>query len=518
MKKRILTVLLVCLSAIMCFTGCGLGTYIDNGTNKTPSDGSASTPTKPSNPDDPEDPNINPDDPNQGEPVTSDNDYTVSVFYKNRLFNPGDKVITVVWRNDYDQPKKVPLGVDGKANAGNLEDGDYSVYLEGLTGNYTYNPNSKDYKATPKSRNVSIQLIDVTQPASGAGDGLWSSAKLNREGTYRATIKKGADGEPQEYFCDYTPSKAGWYVIESWVNIYANEVNPVYGKYIGSAFFKMFDKWIDDGGASGSYTKNFKFDYKVDASNVGSSFPFSIKAEHYLGEYPVYVDFQIKYYQNYSDGSSNLKEMHASQTPPKAQDKKPDETLYWASIENNLFDEDNFKLNPATNLYHRYDEVKYADDPYGYGAGYGPLLLCAIKRTVPCYSYKESEGDSPHALYFMDDVGGQMHVNKLKISQVWVPELDKDGNPVLDEYGEEKGEYTSLDYKSFIKNDYGNTCNSDGFCYVTKELKEFLGLYATQESLWTDGAFDSLYTKTPEDNNYKAKKDSFWLFACAFYE
>ncbi|MBD5585583.1 MAG: hypothetical protein HDQ88_10910 [Clostridia bacterium] len=509
MKKRILTVLLVCLSAIMCFTGCGLGTYIDNGTNKTPSDSAGSTPSKPT---DPDEPTINPDDPNQGTPVTSENDYTVSVFYRNRLFNPGDKVITVVWHSDYDEPVRVTLGADGRANAGEL-DGEYSVYLEGLTGNYTYNPNSKDYKAGPNSREVSIQLLDITQPASGAGDGLWSAAKLNREGTYRAVITKGTDGEPKEYFCDYTPSKAGWYIIESWVNVYANEVNPIYGAYIGSAFFKMFDKWIDDGSVSGSYTKNFKYDYKVDASGVGNSFPFSIKAEHYRGEYPIYVDFQIKYYQNYSDGSSNLKDMHASQIPPKAQDKKSNEDLYWADVENKLFDEDNFKLNPATNLYHRYDEVKYADDPYGYGAGYGPLLMCAIKRTVPSYT-------CGYSLYFANDVGGEMHVNKLKISKVWVPELDKDGNPVLDEYGNEKGEYTSLDYQYFIRDDYGPTCNSDGFCYVTQELKEFLDMYATQESLWTDGAFDmsAVDILTPEYNNYKAKKDSFWLFACAFYE
>lgn len=481
MKKRFLIVILAFVCALSCLTGCGLGSFIENGAGKNPSGTLPVDPTNPSDPNDPEDPG-NPGTPGKPvDPVVSANDYTVSVYFENKLYRPGKDKVTVVWYSKSDV-KRVPLGADGKASAGELN-GDYNVYLEGLPDIYTYNPNI--YKATEKERKQTILLSSVKKPVGGTGEGLYQSQgcyQVKYDGIYRARVTKAN----KKVYYEYQPSSAGWYRIESLVNIFANEINPTYDLYGGSIAYKWFTETIDSGGASlpGGFTRNFSAEYKVDKTEVGNAFTFAIGADQIMGQFPVNVDFEIKYLGEYSIESKKVRAKHL---PPKAEAANG-RAFVWADMSTKIFDVNNFKRNPDTGLYHRYDEVKYASSN-----GYGPILCCAIKKSIASYS--------PTTLY---DAATQVlggHGNLWNLYDVWLEDEQKYGNG---------------DFAEFIQTDYNGVCNSDGVCYVTDELITALQKYAEQQMLWSDGVFPQ--DGCPEVKGYYAKQDSLWLFACGFYE
>ena len=488
MKKRFLIAILAFVCALTCLTaGCGFGSSIETGAGNRPSGSVPTNPSNPTNPSDPENPeNPDPNKPdNPNEPVVSTNEYTVAVYCDNKLYKPGNDNVTVVWRGKNDV-KRVALGADGKASAGELE-GEYNVYLEGLPDTYTYNPNI--YKATGKDRKQTILLTTVKNPVAGTGEGLYQSQgcyQVKYDGTYRAKIK--ADGKKVYY--EYQPTESGWYRIESWVNIYENEVNPVYERYGGTIAFKWVQETLDGGGASltGGFTKNFRWDYKVDSTEVGNAFTFAISADSRLGKYPVNVDFEIKYVGEYSNSDVTI--IHAEHLPVHAAEKAPGEKFVFADMGTKKFDVNNFKLNPDTGLYHRYDKTKYASDPYGFGEGYGPVLCCAINKDLESYTVCR--------LY-------EAHAQGLGGGSNW-----------LKIYMEVETGTAIYDYQYFIRDDYYGVCNSDGVCYVTDELIEVLQKYAEQQMLWSDGVMPQ--DGSPELKGYYASQKSLWLFACGFYE
>ena len=66
-------------------------------------------------------------------------------------------------------------------------------------------------------------------------------------------------------------------------------------------------------------------------------------------------------------------------------------------------------------------------------------------------------------------------------------------------------------YKQFIEVEYANACNSDGVCYVTAELKDFLQKFSISQRLFRDG--EGLV----ETQGGFAVEDDQWLFACGYY-
>ena len=82
---------------------------------------------------------------------------------------------------------------------------------------------------------------------------------------------------------------------------------------------------------------------------------------------------------------------------------------------------------------------------------------------------------------------------------------------------EAEQKFAVYDYTEFIRTDYNRVCNSDGMCYVTEELRQFLQKFAENHSLWTDGiAPDS---GTPEGKGYTANQDAIVAVLLAeFYE
>lgn len=496
MKKKLIAAIATLTALLLCASGCGLGSYIDNG-GKRP----GSSTDKPD--DDPDNPVI---------PPEEDDHYRASVYYGGELFLPGETDVYVVWRNS-SEIIRVKLGADGRADAGAL-DGDYRVYLEGLPAKYAYDPN--DSTATSDERKVSVSLEDIQQPVSGNGEGLYTNYgcySVQYEGIYRTAVRS----EFSRVYYEYTPTAAGVYSIESKVNVYDDEINPVVDVYGGSSQYKWKIRTVDAGGfeIDGGYTRNFRHEVWVDKTEVGSAFTFAVGAQSKSRNYPVDVDFKIKYEGEYANGNSDVRVKRAEEAFVKAENPKEGEKFLFADecprtaaetkeyadrgidiTKAKIFDAKYVRFNPDTNFYHYYNEEMYGDNSLGYGKGYGPILCCAITKSMP--SYPVATISQPSCLYNCNSVG--LGSNFLRISSVWL---------------EEEQKYATLDYTQFIRTDYYRVINNDGVCYVTRELKDFLQKYAENYSLYTDGL--PAGEATPEDLGYSANQDALWLFACGFY-
>lgn len=491
MKKKILSLITAFLCAVICFSGCSLGSFIENGANTTPNGGNNTT--KPDN-------GTPPSEEQPEEDLKTH--YRVSVIYNNQPFSPGDKEVTAVWRNDT-EIKRVELAADGTADAGVLE-GDFSVYLEGLPEKYTYNPNG--YTATEDGRFVSILLTDIMQPANASSaDGKdkyvnLGCYKVKFDGTYRAVLSgEKVNNEEGVLFYEYAPTAAGWYSITSNVNVYDDEINPLIDVWGGSMAFKWYDRTIDGGGVSlsGGFTKNFRHEIRISEREVGGSFSFAIHAVNKSGKYPVYVDFTIKYEGEYKSSYDNVKVVVPQENRVKAANPKINEAFVWANLGTRTFDMANYRYNDATKRYHYYNMDLYGDNSLGYGKGFGPYLLCAIRPAIPSYTITTLY----NANAVLNPETGTSS-NFLQLYNIWF---------------EDEQAYGTLDYTDFIRSadtGYARYCNDAGYCYVTQELMEFLHLYADNHSLYNDGI---VMNGSPEDNGYYAEEDSLWLFACGFY-
>lgn len=489
MKKKIISLIIAFLCTAACFSGCELGSYIESGNKNPPGTSTNPGGNEPGG-----------DNPGGETPDDTKTHYKVNVIYNNERFYPGDLDIYVVWRNEY-SVVRYPLGADGTADAGEL-DGDFRVYLEGLPSKYAYNPNA--YTATSDSRFVSILLTDIIEPANASrADGKnkyvnLGCYNLKYDGIYRAYLDgERTDEENGVLFYEYTPTAAGYYSIVSLVNVYDDDINPKIDIWGGTMAFKWYQRTLDGGGASipGGYTKNFRYEVRISASEVGGSFTFAVHAASKTNAFPLYVDFEIKYEGDYTSSYENVLTKRAQERLYKAPDPKPNERFEFADIGTKQFSMNNFRFSDVDNRYHHYSMEYYADDPYGIGAGYGPALLCAITPKIPSYTVT--------TLYNANFVG--LGSNYLKIFDCWIEELNA---------------YGIYDYTEFIRTDYYGACNSYGYCYVTRELKEFLQLFAINQALFTDGMNSDTQLEggaTPEALGYYANEDSMWLFACGFY-
>ena len=141
---------------------------------------------------------------------------------------------------------------------------------------------------------------------------------------------------------------------------------------------------------------------------------------------------------------------------------------YYNSVTNGtgLLDGKNFKYNPEDGYWH----VWYNDTQT-----FGPILCASI--TTPCAYYEES----------LNNI--ESHGNKnLTVSN------------------------STENYKQFIEVSYAAACNSDGVCYVTMELKEFLQKFSVSQRLFFDG------NGFVESTGVYAIEEDQWLFACGYYE
>lgn len=476
MKKSRILISIICAVLALCMcTGCDLGSYRETpGTTGGQSQSGEGTGNNGDKIDAPTD--------------TADTPYTATLYYNNAPFYY--EGIKVYWRGETEL-HTVDLDESGKASAGVL-DGDFDVYLSGLPQGYSYDPSA--YRATGDERHVDILIVSLKKPIQGNGgvtaknenDAKYRSGGcyvISAQGTYSVTCEEG-----QYLYFEYKPTTAGVYSIESWCNIYEDSINPMVAVYGGDVGYKYYIETRDTGGAAldGGFTKNFR--YEISVYNVGPTYTFGVTAVSKSGEYPVTFDFAIVREGDCSASSSTVI-VNAKETIRIDKPEVTDTYVYAdypAELDGKekVFDADKFRYYSAWRVYRVYDEERYASTD-----GWGPPLCCDITKLPPSYGL---------TTLYAANVVSDFEYNFLKLTVI-----DDDGS------------YLVYDYTSFIRDSYYSKCNADGRCYVTKELMEFLSLYASVRNLWTDGVAPD--PNMPEGKGYSATQDALWLFACGYY-
>ena len=512
-----LIALLLLISMLFSFVACGeYNPPVDN----TPQDNEQDDNSESNNND------------SQGGTAQRGEAFTATVTLNGKVYTPptvtDDSLALKVRWTDGKSYQTVNLGVNGKAECYGL-DGEYSVTLINLPDGYTYNPNV--YTATNDNRDVVIELLPITA-TRGDGSDPYKCIQLSGTGVYRAKVTHNG----QEIFYEFEPTRAGTYRIESMVDISAGMYDPVIDVYSGSSQFKIRDKRIDGGGASGGYTTNFKYVVNIDEKFIGNVFTFAVMLEGKDATYPTYVDFIISYeggynYDfitsdfvypefiskgfNYSDYASYLADDRA---------KYGDSDFKIASVKidgKNVFDQQYFRLNEEDGYYHVYDEEKYAQ--YG---GWGPVLYANI--TIPTFfidsafnaieyagnkNLTVSSGTENYKLFIEG-------YNALVGNEVWYfcistcPCRETNGGccPIENRCTKCTSDCRHIPAKYVGQRGYADIA-IEGRCPVTAELKDFLQKYAVSQKLFSDGNGWAEHSSP----RYDAYEDSMWLFACGYY-
>ncbi len=434
------------------------------------------------------------------------------------------------------------LDEDGTATFTGL-DGEYSVSVINIPDAYTYDPNI--YKVSSKSPVCHIDLLKITS-TKGSGAGLYSSIMVSYTGVYRANVKR----ENQVVYYEFKPSKPGKYAIESMMDVSAEMFNPMVDVYNGTTAYKLFINRIDGGGASGTYTKNFKHILEIDDEFIGNSYTFGILVEGKDAVYPTYVDFKIEYLGSYNIDfvTSDIivpeftKQFMTSEFGVYNQEKldeyydylEADKILFGSSryIDaavrvdgKRVFDQTAYKLNPVDGFYHVYDEVKYESTD-----GWGPILYAAISTpcifladpltTVEYHGNKTltvSEGTENYKLF----IEGYAELTKPHGDSG--PYLCNSDCPCLstnngccaieDNCTKCKNTCRHLPREAIGILGYSGIVDAGGRAPVTQELKDFLQKLSESQRYFADG---NGWAEN-HDPRYDAYEDSQWLFACGYY-
>ena len=455
------------------------------------------------------------------------NDFTVSLRCNGQAFKP-ETAVNVYWNDGY-SINIAPIGEDGIARIDGL-DGDYKVTLSQAPSGYAYNPNG--YVATNDDRNIVIDLYDLNV-IIGQGDSLYSCFSFDTTGVYSVTV---TDPEAAVYF-EFAPQKSGTYTIESWVDVVDDNTNPICIAYKGGSHYKFDPKRIDDGGVSGSYTRNFVHTVEIADEMISSggsqTFTFAVTAETKNNSYPVTVTFAVK-----RDGGFDLEHADKSIVLPTHDFSAFDFTAFEALAGGNLvgaetvipgtdgylmFNEDNYKVwkvsDGGDGVYHVYDPVKYAET-----GGYGPILVAYV--TAPCRfldrSFTTIEDVGNKAL----TVGGTENYKLFIEGYAAMADKGYFCNALCTCHtdGSDKVCYDGCEnchsgcnpcpdsYRAVIP--YAHRTNSDGVAPVTEELAEFLQKFAISQRYFADGEG---WVETNAKPSVDAYEDSQWLFACGYY-
>ncbi len=452
------------------------------------------------------------------------------------------------------------VGADGTVSVEGL-DGDYTVTLLNVPDGYTYDPNI--YSVGNDKKTVSIELLTLIK-TYGNGADKYQNIKLNKTGVYRANIKR----EGQVVYYQFTPKQAGRYGFESMMDISAEMFNPKAEIYTGTFAAWYYNSTLDDGGASGEYTKNFKHIIEVDEEFLGNSYLIGVKVEGKDATYPTYVDFAIKYLGTYEyDGfitstmilptfipSSNVNGQQNDNVFFQWRQEKiydvcdANKLLFGGALYRDaavmidgkrIFDQSHYKLNPDDGFYHLYDLERYAST-----GGYGPILYADI--TAECIFF---QGDDRNTAFNVVEYNGNKALTLCEGTVNYKLFIEGYG-PLSVTQSSQSGSYFCnsdcpcyLDFDAGKPNNNGGMCtvedncqdcnagcrhlpaefkyqkgyanivNDDGRAPVTEELKLFLQRYSESQRLFSDGN-GWVETYTPR---YDAYEDSQWLFACGYY-
>lgn len=498
MKKFFVLIVLALLISVFC-VGC-VGVYtppIVTDPNQSGTGGGSGTPDTPGNPADPSD--------------TEGGVFTVSLVNEDGTSYSPDKSQNLMarWTGSDDYVYEAAFDSNGKATHSGM-DGDYRITLSNIPEGYTYNPNG--IYANNYHKDVEVVLLKLSS-ASGAGDGLYSCARMTDVGTYRALLtQKG-----QKVYFEYTPSAAGTYYIESWVDVSANEINPYADYYNGTFAAKFFRETVDKGGTAGSYTKNFRLVVSCSRQELNNCFTFVVYADCISDELynsgGLIVDFTISYRGEAIDPDSKTEVIEA-QGPFLREygDRYFDEEGSFhgfAEGEGNL-DKISYKLNPDDGYYHIWNSDS---------GEYGPTIYVKLSQnTVYFSSYVSEDCDDAflHNDYFHGEWAkldeGHLHTFPLRLG---IGDYNHKEEFYYKDYHEFMQAYTGYepgDVNGPVYNDNKSHCNGDGAHPVNEELKTFLQEYAKHYLIFRDGDGGG------EGIGLNSSEINMWLFACGIYE
>lgn len=484
MKGKLYAVTAVFAAALIALSGCGTTSSATQKPGSSAGKPSEST-QKPSTPS------------GESAPYTITLEYAGSGSFDATL-------LTAVWSGEGGVYSAAFNG-DGVASYSGL-DGDYTVTVNGfsdLEGNFAYD--TTGYTATSYVRDVSVAVYDVTVLTKGTD---WFSNSVNnitKTGVYKVTVPS-ANYEVRLMF---KPPQSGTYVIASWCDTVENNVNPTLYAYNGSSQTPY--GIYDEGGSSGTYTKNFEFRAYWDKSNVGGVKPFSISATSKSGEYPVEVIFAITRESDYSYNTTETVIVRPAwdfTTPHPQYNAAGTLTLVTEKVgTKQAFNDDHCRLFE--------DGFWYVDVNGVYDASNDGSYQSAACDWKPLFAYIGAAGEvygtalyqveaaGNNALTITDSAANVRYCYKYFIRGTAASQLT--GSMV--EYP-----LCPSDWLAQGGEGYYDYRNMDGMVPVTDELKEFLQAFSVAQALFYDGLgwIDS-------QKRYDAYEDSQWLFACAYY-
>ena len=438
------------------------------------------------------------------------------VMYGEPFKVAGASPVTVVF-SDGISYVEVEANKNGEAIAEGL-DGNYVVTLKNIPDGYTYNPNPYNAKhkaygnmVTNDEPELTINLYRLGE-THGVGNDLQNGSRcvLKTTNVYRATL---TSSEQKIYF-EFAPKSSGTYTIESWLPVTDDKVNPIIDVYSSNFAAPIYQYTLDTGGAEGeSYTKNFKYEVKIADEMISSGgqvvFIFAVYTTARNAKYyPVNVDFAVQY-----EGTFELEHATSNFVVPEETEflqQKMEE--YYSDIEGKkwqnsaeiignkkVFISTNYKYNENTRVYHKYDEEKYASDPYGYGAGYGPILYADITVATRTMVLDTA--------FTMIEYKGNKALTVSNGTENYKLFIEGYSNVITNCPAELQGVLA-----------YSHIVNSDGAAPVTKELKDFLQKYSINQVMFMDGDGWAETGKTYGGESYESTENDQWLFACGYYE
>ena len=470
--------------------------------------------------------------------------FTVTLTYNGEVYIPSEEhPISVQWNDGY-SIHTAEIGQDGVARVGGL-DGDYRVRLTAIPDGYTYNPNA--YTATNNDRNLEIELYRIVT-TRGHGDQLYNAIEIKNTGLYCVELTS----PEHEIFFEFAPPKSGTYSVESWMDTIENKVNPQSKYYGANRFYKQLQFVADDGGAEGTYTKNFKLDVQIADEMISDggqvTFSFGVLSTSTDGVYPIKVYFAITLDGEFSLNHIESNMMHPADehlaTAPEYDKNKYEfvgaETLQTQGNSSaNVFDGKNYKLWPISeggdNYYHVYSVEQYPETN-----GYGPILYAYVSKACRFMDdpFTEIENRGNKALtvsngtenykLFIEGFGGLVVdppgdngpyfcVTNCPCRESNTCESAQLGfaNGACSEACDKcHVDCRRCPTEAFGMAGYGDYCNSDGVAAVTEELKQFLQKYSVNQLLFFDG--NGFVETNPSVSVYAAEDDQ-WLFACGYY-
>ena len=450
--------------------------------------------------------------------------FTVSLMYAGSPYIP--KIEMGVRWSDGKSVHEAQFGEDGIARISDL-DGDYQVTLTALPKNFTYNPNV--YVATNDSKNVIIELFKYKTAKRGGAD-IYNCISVKDLGIYRTELKNSAS----IVYYEFQPRQSGTYTIESWVDVTANVINPQIDFYNGTIAAKFFERTIDDGGISSTYTKNFKMTIEIDEQMIGGVYTFGVKVLANDSNFPVSVDFAVQLNGGFSYpwGTSDIvvptqldsinwkaiNELRGGSTNFVGAEKKLANGSY-------IFDTDEWGYDEELGCYRKINPVT--------GIADGPVLYAYV--AAPCRFIDEAFSTIEYRGNKALTVNGGTEDYKLFIEGYAA--LIKDP-PQL-----EIGPYfcvlecpcrvlgtcdgacapgcaeCSPDCRNCPEEGkgtpgYAGKCNEIGVVPVTPELKDFLQKFSISQKLYCDG---NGWVEENPTIKVDAGEDDQWLFACGYY-